>query len=319
MTMLEDRDLMAVALTSRAVESAVKPLAPREFWAITQVLDPAELRGMTSAQLTATLGISKDKADRIARLADRAVGIAIAIERFEHAGVWTVTGVGAHYPERLRTRLGDSAPVVLCGVGDVGLLDIDGLGVVGSRNVTEEGTRVAHGVAQAAVHAGLPLISGAARGVDQAAMNAAASADGKVVGIVADALDKIAARPSTRRGVLRGQFCLVTPYSPDAPFSVGNAMGRNKIIYALSRCTVVVASEIRSGGTWSGATEALKNDYGQVLSWTGPGGGPGNAELLALGARELNDIAVLGKSITEQPVSAAKNRPGVGDQLTIGI
>lgn len=66
------------------------------------------------------------------------------------------------------------------------------------------------------------------------------------------------------------------PWSPEAitlavPFSVGNAMGRNKIIYGLSRCTIVVATDDGTGGTWAGATEALKNHYGRVASWTGAG------------------------------------------------
>jgi len=302
MSMLADRDLAAVALTSRAIDSVAKPLSAREFWRITQLIDPSELPGMPASHVGATLGMSVDNATRIARLVDRAAGVAIALERLEHAGIWTVTGIGSGYPERLRTRLGDAAPAVLHGVGDAAVLSIDGVGVVGSRNVDNAGSEVAQDIARTTAGAGLPLVSGAARGVDQAAMNGAALAGGKVVGVLADALERAVTRRSTRRGILQGQFCLVTPFSPNAPFSVGNAMGRNKIIYALSRCTVVVASETGSGGTWAGAAEALKNRYGRVLSWTGSGSGMGNSELIALGAEELNDIADLTKAIDEGPL-----------------
>ena len=34
MTMLDDQDLAALALTSRLVDSPVKPLSSREFWAL---------------------------------------------------------------------------------------------------------------------------------------------------------------------------------------------------------------------------------------------------------------------------------------------
>jgi len=121
-------------------------------------------------------------------------------------------------------------------------------------------------------------------------MNGAFDAGGQVVGVLADSLERAVARPGTRRGVADGQIRLVTPYTPGAPFSVGNAMGRNKIIYGLSRCTIVIASDLENGGTWAGSTEALKNHYGRVASWTGPGSGPGNRALIERGADELSDI-----------------------------
>jgi predicted Rossmann fold nucleotide-binding protein DprA/Smf involved in DNA uptake len=113
------------------------------------------------------------------------------------------------------------------------------------------------------------VVSGAARGVDQDAMNAAFEVGGQVVGVLADSLERAVSRPGIRRGVADGHTCLVTPYTPAAAFSVGNAMGRNKIIYGLARCTIVVATDHESGGTWAGAVETLKNHYGRVASWTG--------------------------------------------------
>jgi predicted Rossmann fold nucleotide-binding protein DprA/Smf involved in DNA uptake len=55
-------------------------------------------------------------------------------------------------------------------------------------------------------------------------------------------------------------LCLVTPFSPNAGFSIGAAMGRNRLIYCLADYAIVVASDAESGGTWAGATEALKNN-----------------------------------------------------------
>ena len=55
--------------------------------------------------------------------------------------------------------------------------------------------------------------------------------------------------PQSRRapGDPRGPHGHVHPYNPEAPFSVGNAMGRNRLIYALSALTLVVASEVDKG------------------------------------------------------------------------
>jgi predicted Rossmann fold nucleotide-binding protein DprA/Smf involved in DNA uptake len=69
-------------------------------------------------------------------------------------------------------------------------------------------------------------------------MNAAFEVGGQVGGVLADALEHSVARRGTRRGLAAGQICLVSPFTPSAPFSIGNAMGRNKVIYGLSRCTI---------------------------------------------------------------------------------
>jgi predicted Rossmann fold nucleotide-binding protein DprA/Smf involved in DNA uptake len=319
MTMLDEQDLAALALTSRLVDSATTPLASREFWALCRGTEPSALHGMSASEIAAELSVPGEYAERIAKLFDRAAGLAIALEKLDHSGIWTITGVGERYPERLRTRLRDSAPVVLHGVGDTSLLDADGVGVVGSRDTSAEGSQVAREIAQGAVKLGLPVVSGAARGVDSDAMNAAFEAGGQVVGVLADALERTVTRRGTRRGVAGGQICLVTSFTPSAPFSVGNAMGRNKVIYAMSRCTIVVTSDHETGGTWAGATEALRNGYGRVVSWTGPGSGAGNSALVQRGAAELSDVNRLGELLPEPVDPPAVKVDPLGDQLTFGI
>ena len=91
---------------------------------------------------------------------------------------------------------------------------------------------------------------------------------------------------------------MCTPYNPDAPFSVGNAMGRNKLIYAMADLTLVVACEPGKGGTWQGATEALEKNFGRIAVWQGPGEGAGNAKLLEL-AKSLGKQAISISSIEE--------------------
>jgi predicted Rossmann fold nucleotide-binding protein DprA/Smf involved in DNA uptake len=317
MTMLDEQDLAALALTSRLVDSAVKPLSSREFWTLRRTVEPSALHGMTAKEVAAGVAISAEQAERIAQLFDRATGLAIALEKLDHSGIWTITATGSGYPKRLRARLRDAAPAVLHGVGDTALLDTDGVGVVGSRNVSADASQVAREVAQWAVKSGLPVVSGAARGVDSDAMNAAFDVGGQVVGVTADSLERAVNRPGTRRGVANGQICMVTPYLPSAAFSVGNAMGRNKIIYGLSRCTIVVATDHETGGTWAGATEALKNQYGRVASWIGAGSGAGNGPLGELGATELSDISRLDDVLHEWVAPKTLKEEPTAEQLRL--
>jgi predicted Rossmann fold nucleotide-binding protein DprA/Smf involved in DNA uptake len=317
--MLDEEDLAALALTSRLVDSDAEPLSHREFWALRRHIEPSALHGMPAGEIAAKLSCPVEGGERIARLFERSTGLAIALEKLDHSGIWTITGVGQRYPKRLRSRLGDVAPVALHGVGDASLLDADGVGVVGSRNVETEGSRAAGEIARKAVESGLPVVSGAARGVDSDAMNAAFEVGGRVIGVLADSLDRAVTRRGTRRGVANGQICLVTQFSPTSPFSVGSAMSRNKVIYALSRCTVVVASDYGAGGTWAGASEALKHHYGRVASWVGPGSGPGNSELVRSGAYELSDLDRLGELLNESVERPTAEAGPLDDQLTLGF
>jgi predicted Rossmann fold nucleotide-binding protein DprA/Smf involved in DNA uptake len=50
---------------------------------------------------------------------------------------------------------------------------------------------------------------------------------------------------------------LLSPYDPQAGFNIGNAMQRNKLIYALADAALVVKSDYGKGGTWAGAIEQL--------------------------------------------------------------
>ena len=244
-------------------------------------------------------GLSEDLCGRIAGLMGRATAMAFELDRLERSGIRTVTAFDDDYPQHWLSRLGAKAPPLVYAAGAFDLLGTPGLGVVGSRDVSEAGGKIARAVAQVAARRGLPLVSGGARGVDQLAMDAAHQAGGAVVGILAESLTRKLKRPDVRRAVYDGSTVLCTPYSPDAPFSAGNAMGRNKLIYAQGALTVVVASDAETGGTWSGANETLKHRLGRVAVWRGDGEGPGNELLQQRGAEPVSSIDDIGSLLDE--------------------
>ena len=77
-------------------------------------------------------------------------------------------------------------------------------------------------------------------------------------------------------------------YKPDAGFSVGIAMMRNKYIYSQSEGTVVVKSDYKKGGTWSGAIENIKHKRSETYCWDNPKY-QGNVELIAKGAIPIDE------------------------------
>ena len=196
--------------------------------------------------------------DRLKTLLARGFLLSQAVERWQARAIWVVSRADAAYPRRLKTSLKEDAPPVLYGCGDPWLLDEGGLAVVGSRNVDDRLVEYADGIGRLVARARRTVVSGGARGIDQAAMGGALQAGGKAVGILADGLERAALNRDHRNLLMDGQLVLVSPYDPSAGFNVGNAMRRNKLIYALADAALVVNSDTNKGGTWAGAIEQLE-------------------------------------------------------------
>ena len=291
--MRSDDSLATILLVSRMARDGVAPLGASQFWRLVdQVGDPGDLLGRTEADLIGS-GLGEDMAARVAGLLSRGVAMAFELDRLDQCGIATLTPFDDGYPQRLRARFGSKRPAILHAAGALELLAQPGIGVVGSRDVSKEAAEVAEALGRQAASLGLPVISGAARGVDQLAMKAAFQAGGTVVEVPAHSLVRTLRSPDVRRAVHEGRTVMCSPYPPDSPFTVGKAMGRNKLIYALSDVTVAVAADSGSGGTWSGATEAIRGDYCRVAVWRGSGEGPGNEPLERRGALPLTDTSDL--------------------------
>jgi DNA processing protein len=182
------------------------------------------------------------------------------------------------------------------------LLSGRNVAVVGSRNLDPAGAAFAQEFARHAVAGGFAIVSGGARGTDLIAMNAALDAGGQCVGVLADSLERTIRAPEMRQFLLDRRVALLTPYAPTAGFSVGAAMGRNKVIYGLAELALVVSSEHEKGGTWAGAVEALKAAWCPVLVRATYDAPKGNRELLKKGALPLAEPRLP----TEEEMEAAR-------------
>lgn len=286
-----DSSLAALLLTQRLVETDAAPLKASEYWRLLEVVgDPGWLLGLDSARIASDLGLEAGLAERIERLLAAATSFAFALDEAEQGGLRILASVDDDYPTRLRDRLGSSAPPLLYAAGDVTLLTRELLGVVGSRDVGDAAASVSGEAGRLAVARGWGVVSGGAKGVDRLAMGAALQSEGVAVGVPAESLMRMTKDAEIRRAVTNGRLCLCTPFKPTAGFSVANAMGRNKVIYALSRATLVVASDHETGGTWAGALESLRQSIAPVLVWNGEGAGPGNRVLVERGGQDVSDV-----------------------------
>jgi predicted Rossmann fold nucleotide-binding protein DprA/Smf involved in DNA uptake len=194
---------------------------------------------------------------RLRRLLERGFLLSQAIERWQARAIWVVSRADAGYPRRLKARLREDAPAVLYGCGDISVLESGGLAVEGSRHVNAVLFDYAMSIGRLAARAGRTLVSGGAKGTDQAAMRGALDAGGRACGVLADSLEKTVLTREHRNWLFEGKLTLISPYDPNAGFNVGNAMQRNKLIYALADASLVVNADVGKGGTWAGAVEQL--------------------------------------------------------------
>ena len=169
------------------------------------------------------------------RLLDRGFLLAQVVERWQARAIWVISRADSDYPRRLKESLREDAPPVIYGCGDKGLLEAGGLAVVGSRNANETLLKYAANVGKLTALANRTLVSGGARGVDQAAMSGAIEAGGTVSGVLADSLEKATLNREYRNRLLKKQLVLISPYDPNAGFNKGHAMQRNKLIYRSRR------------------------------------------------------------------------------------
>ena len=271
-------------------KAAAKPLGASEYRGLARRLrelerQPADLLDQGLGEIIDGCGATLD-GERLERLLGRGFLLAQAVERWRTRAIWVLSRADADYPKRLKKRLGASAPPLLYGCGEAAILNVGGLAVVGSRDVSNTLLEYAEDIGRLAGVVGSGLISGGARGVDSAAMGGALDVGGHVAGILANGLENAAMRRENRQALMDGQMVLASPYDPAARFLVGHAMQRNKLIYALSDAALVVNADYNRGGTWTGAVEQLdKMKLVPIYVRSTGEAARGLDELLAHGAR----------------------------------
>lgn len=265
------------------------PLTQKEYerltkWLLECKLRPSDLLGGDLPSRLSDLVHAGLERARVESLIARGTALALALEKWQRSGLWVLSRSDAAYPRRLKKKLGQSAPPLLYGAGEISLLDEGGLAVVGSRNASEAALEFTRDVARACARDGLGVVSGGAKGVDVAAMQGAGEAGGVVIGVLAADLLRASVNRQNRMGIQSGQLVLTSPFNPEAGFNAGNAMARNRYIYAFADYALVVDSAEGEGGTWAGATENLRHAWTPLYVRT-PGENPGNKALIAKGAQ----------------------------------
>ncbi|MFC0388529.1 DNA-processing protein DprA [Muricoccus vinaceus] len=212
----------------------------------TEGVGPQNFRRLLLQHGTAGAALRALAADPANRFAPPGTG---AVER-EHDAVLAMGGTWLHlgtpsYPPLLAQL--EDAPPILAALGNLALLPSRQVAVVGARNASATGRRIAEDMAEALAAEGVTVTSGLARGIDAAA-HAGALRHGRTVAAVAGGID-IAYPPENRE--LQDRIAETGLLLAEAPLGTAplarHFPRRNRIVAGLSLGIVVVEAAPRSG------------------------------------------------------------------------
>lgn len=269
------------------VGEGVRPLEPKEYSELAKKLgnigkSPKDLFDFTAQDFEQLLELPPDDIDRVKRLLDRNASLAFDLGQYSIMGIETVTRADTEYPQKLKKKLGNACPPIFYYAGDLSLLDRKYIGYVGARTVTVKDIDFTKNAVRKTTSLGYGVVSGGAKGIDTVSGTEALLNGSFTVEFLSDSLMKKLKSSDTVRNIQNGNLLLLSVSKPDAGFNVGFAMMRNRYIYAQSEATVIVRSDLNKGGTWTGATENLKNNWCSTLCWEHDY--PGNKALIEKGA-----------------------------------
>jgi len=234
---------------------------------LNRLIGAAAATGMTLARLRQTpprqrlhslppgaaplAAILDDCTDAHRRRAERLLAMA------QDAGAVPIAATGPDYPAPLGIALESQAPPLLFLRGDVRLLHQPMAAIVGARQATSAGLRLAEGCAALFTSRGIPIVSGGAVGIDTAAHQAALASGGRTLVILPMGIAAYEPPPEIAAGLDTGHAAILSQFAPDAAWLTHAAVTRNALIAAFASLVCVIEPR-KTGGSIRTALLALR-------------------------------------------------------------
>src|SRR2546425_4717555 len=232
-----------------------------------------------------TCHLSPGLIEKLQQAKTKLVGQAFLVEQLSHDHIHLLTVLDDNYPRLLKSSLKrDQTPPVLFYAGDLSILERQTIAIIGSRNAGEESLAFTRTVSSFLAEHGANVISGNARGVDRTAYEGATGTDGCTTVVLPHGIRKLSGVQwrALLAKIEAGNVLLLSQFHPDAQWVVSRAMERNKVVTGLAQIVIVAESDLQ-GGTWAGATGALRQNRPLYVRDTATSSTlPGNRALIEL-------------------------------------
>jgi DNA processing protein len=168
------------------------------------------------------------------------------LETISARGVKFLTPQDLEWPEQLNDLA--NPPIALVVKGNAQTLKTASLAIVGTRNPTNYGARIAGEFAAGFIDREWAIVSGGAYGIDSYAHKGALMAEGITIAIIACGVDINYPAGNAR---LFSEICesgaIVSEFMPGQKALPNRFLTRNRLIAGLSKATLVVEAAFRSG------------------------------------------------------------------------
>lgn len=185
------------------------------------------------------------------------------LEYIEKNNIKIISIESKEYPKILKNIY--DAPIILYAKGNVSALQNFGFSMVGARNASEYGSKVAKDISYKLSKCGFNIISGLANGIDAYSHIGAINAGGITVAVIGTGLDTIYPKENAKlyKDIVEKNGLIITEYALGKKLKPINFPARNRIISGLSIGVLVVEASIKSGSliTADFALEQGKNIY----------------------------------------------------------
>ncbi len=176
----------------------------------------------------------------------QATKVSQLIDSLENTGSKFLTPESPEWPAALNDL--QAIPIGLVVKGDISSLSDRSLAIVGTRNPTPYGVRIAGDFAAGFTDREWSIVSGGAYGIDSAAHKGSLIAEGRTIAILAAGIDVAYPAGNARLfAEISENGALVSEVLPGAHAIPSRFLTRNRIIAALSQATLVVEAAFRSG------------------------------------------------------------------------
>lgn len=151
------------------------------------------------------------------------------------------------YPKQLKNI--PNPPKQLYFIGDIELLNKNSIAIIGSRNASENGKKLASKFSKELVTQGIVTVSGMAKGIDAEAHRCTIEAGGKTIAVLGNGLNHIFPPENTNlyKEIIKSGGLIISEYSPNTPPSSNLFLKRNRIVSGISIGVLVVEAAYRSG------------------------------------------------------------------------
>jgi len=210
-----------------------------------------------AASLSRVRGISAELAERILRWREF-IEFDRELEIAKNGGVTILCRTDDEYPETLRELRDAPLCIYMRGALPDGMA-VRSISIVGTRNASNYGARMARHLSEAAAYGGWTTVSGLAIGIDTIVHQATVDAGGKTVAVLGGGLAKLhpVENLDLARAIIRTGGAVISEFPMTTAPTRHTFPMRNRIIAGLTCGTLVVEAGVNSGSLIT-AAQALE-------------------------------------------------------------